>query len=168
MRPMVANLQQYAVIMCRQWANLQQSKKFKLPYLIGPCVHTICGRNSIPPRSSSRHSRQLSRQPATDDSGSLDVRIAVLDRVDLTARHCVELFLDMLPRRFFPVIFRQILHQRPHVGERGEFHHFGDDQRPRQETRPIRTVTQRQLLVMIDVWLAKQTIPGTRARKPVR
>jgi hypothetical protein len=26
------------------------------------------------------------------------------------ARRCVELFLDMLPRRFFPVIFRQVLH----------------------------------------------------------
>jgi len=33
-----------------------------------------------------------------------------VDRIDLASRRRVELFLDMPPRRFFPVIFRQMLH----------------------------------------------------------
>jgi hypothetical protein len=54
-----------------------------------------------------------------------------IDRIDVAERRSVELLLDMLPRRFRPVILRQASYQFANVAERGELHHLGDDQGPR-------------------------------------
>jgi hypothetical protein len=54
-----------------------------------------------------------------------------IDRIDGVERRGVELFLDVLPRRFRPVIFRQAPYQAAHIGERFSGHDGRNFERPR-------------------------------------
>ena len=51
----------------------------------------------------------------------------------------LELCGDVTPGRPLAVMLRQMAHQLLHVGERGQGHDLGDDERPRQRPGPIWT-----------------------------
>jgi hypothetical protein len=69
-----------------------------MPSLLLSFVMLVCGARSLRQVGNAVHAEHHLQ------------RHSHVNRIDLTARRGVELFLDMLPRRFFPVIFRQMLH----------------------------------------------------------